>query len=112
MTRGKVKDQSLMLVPSNMPKAFNPVASMQSQTVTALKSSTALRPDLAPAAFNAGELEPIPSPPPARDGDQLRVEARMKGYTGDQCSACNSMRMKVSGHCQVCEDCGTTTGCS
>lgn len=38
--------------------------------------------------------------------------ARSMGYTGDQCSNCNSMRMKIAGHCMVCEDCGTTTGCS
>lgn len=38
--------------------------------------------------------------------------ARQAGYTGDQCSNCNSMRMRIAGHCMVCEDCGTTTGCS
>jgi len=41
-----------------------------------------------------------------------KQQAVMSGYTGDQCSNCQSMRMKVSGHCMVCEDCGTTTGCS
>ena len=87
---------------------------MAAGTVTALKTSTAYKPDpdVAPAAFNAGEVDPIPSPPTSRDLAELRAEARMKGYTGDQCSNCSSMRMKVSGHCEVCEDCGTTTGCS
>jgi len=41
-----------------------------------------------------------------------KAQAVQSGYTGDQCSNCQSMRMKVSGHCMVCEDCGTTTGCS
>ena len=41
-----------------------------------------------------------------------RAQALQSGFTGDQCSNCNSMRMKISGHCMVCEDCGTTTGCS
>ncbi len=41
-----------------------------------------------------------------------RQMARDSGYTGSQCVNCNSMRMKVSGHCEVCDDCGTTTGCS
>lgn len=41
-----------------------------------------------------------------------RAEAMEHGYTGDICSGCGSPRMKVSGHCTVCEDCGTTTGCS
>ncbi len=43
---------------------------------------------------------------------ERRAQALMQGYTGDMCSNCNSTRMKISGHCQVCEDCGTTTGCS
>jgi hypothetical protein len=38
--------------------------------------------------------------------------ARLSGYTGNQCTNCNSMRMQVAGHCEVCSDCGTTTGCS
>ena len=113
MTRGKVKDQNLMLVPGGLaaPSYAPPVAAATS-TVTALRAATALKVDQAPAAFNAGELHPIPSPPPAADFNQRRTQAQLQGYTGDQCSNCNSMRMKVSGHCMVCEDCGTTTGCS
>ncbi len=42
----------------------------------------------------------------------LRSEARSKGYTGEQCSACGSMRVKRNGACTVCDDCGTTSGCS
>lgn len=41
-----------------------------------------------------------------------RDSARDQGYTGDQCLNCFSMRMKIAGHCQICEDCGTSTGCS
>ncbi len=39
-------------------------------------------------------------------------EAKSKGYTGEQCSSCGSMKLKQSGSCSVCEDCGNTTGCS
>jgi len=68
--------------------------------------------------------EPIPEPVPVRASPaapadmslgptkQARFEARQQGYTGDQCDNCSGVRMKVSGHCTVCEDCGTTTGCS
>jgi ribonucleoside-diphosphate reductase alpha chain len=34
------------------------------------------------------------------------------GYTGEQCSGCGSMRVKRNGSCTVCDDCGTTSGCS
>lgn len=38
--------------------------------------------------------------------------ARAQGYTGDCCTTCGQFRMKQSGHCLVCDACGTTTGCS
>lgn len=40
------------------------------------------------------------------------VEAKAKGYTGEQCFNCGSMRVKRNGSCTVCEDCGSTSGCS
>ncbi|MCX8166757.1 MAG: vitamin B12-dependent ribonucleotide reductase [Candidatus Micrarchaeota archaeon] len=40
------------------------------------------------------------------------LEFKSKGYTGDMCSSCGSMRVRRSGTCAVCEDCGTTNGCS
>ena len=38
--------------------------------------------------------------------------ARQQGFTGDQCGACGSMKMKRNGSCMLCVDCGETTGCS
>jgi len=113
MTRGRVKNQNLMLVAGD-PLTTNPVASLQSSTVTALKSTTAYKPDpaVAPAAFPAAELDPIPSPPAAKDTGLLRAEAQMKGYTGDQCSECHNFTMVRNGTCLKCDTCGTTTGCS
>lgn len=43
--------------------------------------------------------------------DQVK-DARMKGYTGEQCSTCGSMKVRQNGTCSVCEECGTTSGCS
>ena len=40
------------------------------------------------------------------------LQAKVQGYTGEQCEKCGSMRVKQNGTCKVCEDCGTTTGCS
>ncbi|MBI4921553.1 MAG: vitamin B12-dependent ribonucleotide reductase [Devosia nanyangense] len=115
MTRGKVKDQNLMLVSGGATAAlFNPVASIQSNTVTALKTSTAYKPEpgVAPAAFSPAELNPIPNPPPSKDAGLLRAEAQMKGYTGDQCTECHNFTMVRNGTCLKCDTCGTTTGCS
>jgi len=38
--------------------------------------------------------------------------AKAQGFTGAQCLACGSMKVKQNGSCQVCVDCGETTGCS
>ena len=34
------------------------------------------------------------------------------GFTGEVCKNCGSLRMKKSGSCSVCIECGMTTGCS
>lgn len=72
------------------------------------------------------ELEPIAvDSPPLTDtskvngnGKTARItgesynSALSLGYTGEQCPSCGSMRVKRNGSCTVCEDCGTTSGCS
>ena len=39
-------------------------------------------------------------------------QARRAGYTGESCGSCGSIRVRRNGTCVVCEDCGTTSGCS
>lgn len=113
MTRGRVANKNLMIV-SGDTQAANPVQAMQTSTVTALRSATALKVDtqLSPSAFAPAELSPIPSPPPSKDAGLLRAEAQMKGYTGDQCTECHNFTMVRNGTCLKCDTCGTTTGCS
>ncbi|HEV7345087.1 MAG TPA: vitamin B12-dependent ribonucleotide reductase [Devosia sp.] len=112
MTRGRVNNKSLMIVSGD--HQFNPVQAMQTSTVTALRTATALKVDtqLSPSAFAPAELNPIPSPPPSKDTGLLRAEAQMKGYTGDQCTECHNFTMVRNGTCLKCDTCGTTTGCS
>lgn len=43
---------------------------------------------------------------------KITSTAQGLGYTGETCPACGSIRMRRSGTCSVCEDCGATTGCS
>lgn len=38
--------------------------------------------------------------------------AKQQGYTGSLCSGCGSTKMKRNGSCEVCLDCGATSGCS
>lgn len=40
------------------------------------------------------------------------VQGGQAGYTGDLCDNCGGCRMRRSGTCQLCEDCGETSGCS
>lgn len=39
-------------------------------------------------------------------------DAKLQGYTGSACSACGSSKMKRNGSCELCLDCGATSGCS
>lgn len=48
----------------------------------------------------------------ASAADAKVIQARVQGYSGEQCENCGSMRVKQNGTCMVCEDCGMTTGCS
>jgi len=111
MTRGKVKDQNLMLVSGG---ASAQSAAPAVSSVSLVQGATALKrgPEVSPTALNAAELHPIPSPPTAKDAGLLRAEAQMKGYTGDQCTECHNFTMVRNGTCLKCDTCGTTTGCS
>ncbi len=44
--------------------------------------------------------------------DSKAEKAKLQGYTGSVCSACASLRMKRNGSCELCLDCGATSGCS
>ena len=48
----------------------------------------------------------------SEDYETRAKAAKEQGFTGAQCLACSSMKVKQNGSCQVCIDCGETTGCS
>lgn len=53
------------------------------------------------------------APPTHQASKEAQIaQAKQAGYTGNICDVCGSTRMKMAGHCMVCDDCGTTTGCS
>ncbi len=39
-------------------------------------------------------------------------QAKQQGYTGSICLECGSTKMKRNGSCELCIDCGATSGCS
>lgn len=45
-------------------------------------------------------------------GSGRMAQAKLQGYTGSMCSGCGSFKMKRNGSCEVCLDCGATSGCS
>lgn len=62
-----------------------------------------------PASGHDDAMRPLPA---IEATLTARDFARSQGYTGDTCSNCGGAHMQVAGHCTVCADCGTTTGCS
>ena len=40
------------------------------------------------------------------------VRSKAVEYTGDCCMQCGSTRLRRSGACKVCEDCGESNGCA
>ena len=53
---------------------------------------------------------PILEEIPAHETQSNR--AKREGYTGSLCGACGGVRMKQNGSCEICLDCGETSGCS
>lgn len=50
--------------------------------------------------------------PPLPDVAAPKIDPKSFGYTGNSCADCGSTKMKLAGHCEVCEECGSSTGCS
>ncbi|MDH3741086.1 MAG: vitamin B12-dependent ribonucleotide reductase [Hyphomicrobiales bacterium] len=107
-------------VPENvvvMPSAISsgPVAMMQTvvaeaMTVTA-ETGTVSYAEAAAEAI-ALDVEIALSEAPAPDTNSLRMEARMKGYEGENCGECGNFTMVRNGTCLKCDTCGSTSGCS
>ncbi len=111
LTRGRVKDKSLMLVSTESKTPDNLVKAMQKSTATALKSSTALKPETDNILGTL--LVPDDEAPQGETSpDRLRMEAQMKGYVGEACNECQNFTLVRNGTCLKCDTCGGTTGCS
>jgi ribonucleoside-diphosphate reductase alpha chain len=66
-----------------------------------------------PAARPAEPVAATSTPSVEAPGHAMaRDQAKRAGYTGESCGSCGSVRVRRNGTCIVCEDCGTTSGCS
>ncbi|TSC58510.1 MAG: ribonucleoside-diphosphate reductase alpha chain [Candidatus Peregrinibacteria bacterium Greene0416_19] len=72
-----------------------------------------------PSSMEQMVEEPAPLPPlddrndeEGSAGHSEREQAKLQGFTGSICLGCGSLRMKRNGSCEVCLDCGVTSGCS
>ncbi len=70
----------------------------------------------APAPAEFTEAADTKATEPAEDAGKVTLSktelAKLQGFTGSLCSACSSVKMKRNGSCEVCLDCGATSGCS
>jgi len=63
-----------------------------------------------PTDLQLGELPRLPAPAP-RPEPKVVVDARAR-FSGESCRNCGGVRLRRSGSCLVCEDCGESGGCS
>jgi hypothetical protein len=62
-----------------------------------------LTPTYPPTAYSQVQAQPVPRP--------AVLKVYTGGYTGSVCDACGSLRMRRSGTCETCCDCGAAGGC-
>jgi len=55
---------------------------------------------------------PKEGPKPQSEALSTISSARSRGYVGEPCGLCGSMHVRRNGTCLLCEDCGSTSGCS
>ena len=97
--------------PSTTQAAANPVQALQMRA----ESLGALALEEAPVAeahIHVEEHVQLTVEAAVKTADNLRAEARMKGYEGESCSECGNFTMVRNGTCLKCDTCGGTSGCS
>ncbi|WP_020185274.1 vitamin B12-dependent ribonucleotide reductase [Methylopila sp. 73B] len=123
VSKGLLRGRQLSAVPSVSPTPEPKGASNVTTIGTprpvsaglAVQGATALKREPQPAAEEAlGHLAwEAPAPAPAaKTAETRRMEARVKGYEGDNCSECGNYTMVRNGTCLKCDTCGSTSGCS
>jgi ribonucleoside-diphosphate reductase alpha chain len=108
VSAGFVRKQNLANVVV-MPQASSASSQSPSHALLMRAAETVGSLALAEAPAPAFIYEAISAPAPAMD---MRAQARMKGYEGDNCGECGNYTMVRNGTCLKCDTCGSTSGCS
>ncbi|MEM8690239.1 MAG: vitamin B12-dependent ribonucleotide reductase, partial [Pseudomonadota bacterium] len=113
-------DEKVVVMPgSNLALAdAGPVAALQAQAqgfaenqAVAIAEVSEVHQSLEESVV-AAVAEALAEPAPIKGADELRHEARMKGYEGEACAECHNFTMVRNGTCLKCDTCGSTSGCS
>ncbi len=112
-TRQKLSDNVFVIGGAAVASSHgNPVAVMQHRAEASFVAdgTAALRVGFAEETQMA--ILDIDSDGKAMTDAERRVEARMKGYEGENCGECGNFTMVRNGTCLKCDTCGSTSGCS
>lgn len=108
--RPKLNDTVVLNIPDNprLHRAISVVESLEPWGAYVLTKATAT------GRYRAGweEMEVVSIGSDATKFPSPIIKARESGYTGDACEQCGGFRMKRNGACLLCEDCGSSNGCS
>lgn len=83
------------------------------EQITDIAPSAELQAEISPTDLGIGEINHDEAPAPqVKTADNLRMEARVKGYEGEACGECGNFTLVRNGTCMKCDTCGSTSGCS
>jgi len=104
---------NVVVMPGSAQVTGSLVAGLQAELSEALLSETGNTAVALDIGFSETSTTIIEQPHPAiKTKAEQRVEARMKGYEGENCGECGNFTMVRNGTCLKCDTCGSTSGCS
>ncbi len=101
------KTDFVHIKPAEMPNSLD-----KRNTVAAQKKPSQIRESIIPESVLVTAIASEIISSIAGEAVQAIDHAKRAGYTGESCSSCGSIRVRRNGTCVVCDDCGTTSGCS
>ena len=83
------------------------------QQIDDIAPSSEMQVELSPTDLGIGAINTQDAPvQQLKTENNLRMEARVKGYEGEACGECGNFTLVRNGTCMKCDTCGSTSGCS